>query len=78
VCVEPIALNRATNLVHFIGNANGYTEKAKAQLHHIEDKDGNFYITIYFDLGLSVPAYTVKIQKSNCDILDVQYSNFEG
>jgi hypothetical protein len=77
-CSEEIARSKAREVSDSIAKANRLDAASGAQMDNLGEDEDYFMITTYYDSGLSVPAYTVKIMRSSCFVTDVTYSNFEG
>ncbi len=76
-CSVAIAMTRAVYISDTIAAIDGFDLQHASTLRM--DESGDYYmVTRMYDSGLSVPAYTVKLSKSNCTVLDIKYSNFEG
>lgn len=78
-CDIAVAVDRARQVSDHIMKVNGDgTLKAAFFMQKTEDDLTYYYITNAYDEGLSVPAYRVKLTKSSCSVLDIEYQNWEG
>src|SRR4051812_26688846 len=76
-CDQSQAEKRGREVAVAIAKANNFDVRNE-YLKPMREDEAFFYVGTAFDLGLSVPVYTVKVSKYDCQSLDVVYSNDEG
>ena len=76
-CTSTLALSKAMQVSMVIAQVNHY-DSVKANAWPVKFEDGVYNVTIYYDLGLSVPAFIFKIYSDHCSIADIKITNFEG
>ncbi len=77
-CTSEMMVERSRQVADTIMTVNGH-DAGGAYSRYTFSADENFFsITHIYDLGLSVPVYTVKGSLSTCEIFSVDYANWEG
>ncbi|MGE0172674.1 MAG: hypothetical protein AB7T49_07815 [Oligoflexales bacterium] len=76
-CNETIASTKASNIADQIATADGINIDVQTFV-RIRAEEEIFYVIKGYDQGLSVPGYEIKLSKTDCSILEIKYTNFEG
>lgn len=77
-CSQQLATERATQVGDQIVSVNGLKADATLKIDKLSETETHFIIPLVYDTGISIPTYTIKVDKSHCYVSDVTYSNREG
>lgn len=77
-CSAEIATSKGREVAEVIAKVNGIDKTITISDTRLMIDEDYYFVETAYDLGLSVPAFTVKIARSSCFVTDITFSNHEG
>ena len=78
ICTEQKAEQRGLQVAMLIAELNGYPREPFAVRTALPQDQGNYYVEVFFDTGLTVPVHTILIHSYSCAIESVEFRDEEG